>query len=342
MIELERIEFVGSGLNRPECVLCHASGRLFVSDWTGGGGVTVVEPDGRIQRILARDREQPLRPNGIALLPGGAFLLAHLGATDGGVWRLDADGRTEPVALEVDGVPLPPTNFVHYDRLGRLWITVSTRLQPRSRGYRQDGADGFIVLVDAAGARIVADDLCYTNECLVHPDGEHLYVNETFARRLSAFDIAADGRLGNKRTIAEFGAGTFPDGMTFDAEGGVWITSIVSNRILRVAADGAVDIVLEDCDPEHVAWVENAFQAGVMDRPHLDRVGGRRLRNVSSLAFGGSDLRTAYLGCLLGDAVAAFPAPVAGHPPPHWTVDLGPLAAEPGPAGALAADTNTM
>ncbi len=327
MIELDRVMFLGSGLNRPECVLCHASGRLFVSDWTDGGGVAMIAPDGRIRRILAHDREQPLRPNGIALVPGGAFLLAHLGASDGGVWRLDADGRTEPVVVEVDGGPLPPTNFVHRDRAGRLWITVSTRLQPRSLGYCSDVADGFIVLVDAAGARIVADGLGYTNECLVHPDGERLFVNETFARRLTAFDIGDDGRLFNKRTIAEFGAGTFPDGMTFDAEGGVWITSIVSNRILRVAPDGAVDIVLEDCDPEHVAWVEEAFKLGVMDRPHLDGVGGRRLRNVSSLAFGGGDLRTAYLGCLLGDAVAAFAVPVAGHPPPHWTYDLGPLAA---------------
>jgi hypothetical protein len=43
------------------------------------------------------------------------------------------------------------------------------------------------------------------------------------------------------------------------------------------------------------------------------------LQNISSLAFGGADRRTAYLGCLLGDRLACFRAPVAGHPPPHWT-----------------------
>ena len=53
MVELNEVEFVGSGLKRPECVLCHRSGRLFVSDCTGAGGVTVVETDGRIHRILA-------------------------------------------------------------------------------------------------------------------------------------------------------------------------------------------------------------------------------------------------------------------------------------------------
>ena len=59
---------------------------------------------------------------------------------------------------------------------------------------------------------------------------------------------------------------------------------------------------------------------GTLGRPHLDRAAGRVLNNISSLAFGGPDLRTAYLGCLLGDAIASFEAPVAGHPPFHWTV----------------------
>jgi sugar lactone lactonase YvrE len=328
MLDLDDLGFVGGGLSRPECVLCHRSGRLFVSDGSDGGGVTVIERDGRTRRILARDRAEPLRPNGIALLPGGAFLIAHLGQSDGGVWRLAPDGRTEPILLEVDGAPLPPTNFVHRDAAGRIWATVSTRRQPRHLGYRPDVADGFIVLLDDAGARIVADGLGYTNECLVHPDGARLYVNETFARRLTAFDIGPGGALANRRTMAQFGAGTFPDGMTFDAEGGVWITSVVSNRVIRVAPDGRQEVVLEDGDREHLAWVEQAYRTGEMARPHLDTVRSRRLRNISSLAFGGPDLRTAYLGCLLGDAVATFAAPVAGHPPPHWTVDLGPLERE--------------
>ena len=48
------------------------------------------------------------------------------------------------------------------------------------------------------------------------------------------------------------------------------------------------------------------------------RITSRVLKNVSSLAFGGADLRTAYVGCLLGDSIAVFDSPVAGHPPAHW------------------------
>ena len=329
MIEVDDLSFVGHGLNRPECVLCHASGRLFVADWSGGGGIGVIEPDGRTWKILARDRTEPLRPNGIALSPDGSFLLTHLGDDDGGVWRLHPDGRSEPVVVEVDGVPLPPSNFVLVEAGGRIWITVSTRLRPRSKGYRPGPGDGFIVLCDDQGARIVADGLGFTNECVVAPGGETLFVNETFARRLTAFDIGPRGHLSNRRTVTEFGDGTFPDGLALDVEGGLWITSIVSNRVIRVAPDGGHDVLIEDADPDHLRWVEDAYTAGGLERPHLDTMRSRRLRNISSLAFGGPDLRSAYLGCLLGDSVARFRAPVAGCAPAHWTYDLSPIVREP-------------
>jgi hypothetical protein len=133
--------------------------------------------------------------------------------------------------------------------------------------------------------------------------------------------------LGEKEVVAEFGEGSFPDGLTFDAEGGVWITSIVTNRVIRVRPDGAHEIVIEDADPAHVAWVEAAYRAGELGRPHLDRIASRRLANISSLAFGGPDLRTAYLGCLLGDSIALFDSPVAGHPPEHYHCPLDALEA---------------
>ena len=58
--------------------------------------------------------------------------------------------------------------------------------------------------------------------------------------------------------------------------------------------------------------------AGTLGRAHLDRIASRRLRNISSLAFGGPDLKTVTLGCLLGDSLACFRSPVAGLPLPHW------------------------
>jgi hypothetical protein len=98
----------------------------------------------------------------------------------------------------------------------------------------------------------------------------------------------------------------------------VWVVSIVSNRVIRVAPNGAQQVWLEDVDAEHLAWVESAYQSHGMGRPHLDGVKSAQLRNISSLAFGGGGLRTGYLGCLLGSQLATVRMPVAGHPPIHW------------------------
>ena len=221
--------------------------------------------------------------------------------------------------LAVGGQALPPTNYVVQDGDGNTWVTVSTRLVPRALGYRRSCNDGFIVCTRPDGhAFVAAEGLGYTNEVAVHPSGRWLYVNETFSRRLSRFELRSGGRLSDRQVVAEFGAGTFPDGLAFDEEGGAWVVSIVSNRLIRVAPDGTQTLWLEDADAEHLAWVEAAFEAGRMDRPHLDGIRSRVLRNISSIAFAGADRRTAVLGCLLDDRLATLKMPLAGVPPIHW------------------------
>ena len=316
-LQLADVRWTGAGLVRPECVLATASGDIYTADWRGG--VARTHADGKQSLYLGTPVDgESLKPNGIALMADGSFLLAHLGAEQGGIFRLTRDGATTPFLRTVDGVDLPPSNFVIEDSLGRIWVTVSTRLAPRSLGYRRSCHDGFVVMVDAKGARIVADGLGYANECLVDPSGHWLYVNETFSRRLSRFPIRSGGALGAKQVVAEFGVGVYPDGLAFDVEGHAWVVSIVSNSLIRVAPDGSQQAWLKDVEADHLAWVEAAFENHEMGRPHLDNVQSKVLKNISSLAFGGHDLRTGYLGCLLGDSIATVPMPVAGHPPTHW------------------------
>lgn len=316
---LDRLHWHGQGLSRPECVLATADGRLLTADWRGGVCEIGVRGGQRL-RLPRRPDGGALKPNGIALLADGSLLLAQLGDHDGGVWQLTRDDQVRPWLLEVDGLRLPPTNFVLPTADGGAYVTVSTRREPRALGYRPGEGDGFIVQVTAAGrAGIVADGLGYTNEVALHPSGDWLYVNETFARRLSRFPRRDDGTLGPRETVTSFGAGTFPDGLAFDVEGHAWVVSIVSNRLIRVAPDGAQTLVLEDADPGHLTWVEAAYLDGTMGREHLDRPAGRVLKNISSIAFAGPDRRTAVLGCLQGDALAALRLPVAGALPLHWS-----------------------
>ena len=116
----------------------------------------------------------------------------------------------------------------------------------------------------------------------------------------------------------------------------------VEKESLRVTPDGRQKMMLEDADAGHLDAVEQAYAAGRLGRPHLDTVRSTLLRNISSLAFGGPDLTTAWLGCLLGDSLLSFRSPVAGAPPVHWSHPLGPLAshaaAGPFPANGASAE----
>lgn len=305
-LSLDSISWIGRGLVRPECVVVGPDGTLYTADWRGGvasialdGGVTLLKAD-------VGDGGPLLQPNGIARLPDGSFLLADLSEARAGVWHLALDGHATPFLSSVNGVPVPPANFVLADAEGRVWVTFSTRVSPRALDYRPDASSGFIVLVDNGRARIVADELGYANECRLSPDGRHLYVNETFGRRTTRFRVASGNALVERETVATYGPGTFPDGLDFDRHGRLWVTSIVSNRVLYLGTDGTPQTILEDAEAAHLAEVELAFQSGVMGRAQLDTVHSSTLHSVSSIAFDGD---RAYLGCLLGDRIATFALP---------------------------------
>jgi sugar lactone lactonase YvrE len=306
----------GTGLSRPECVIATRSGDVFVPEWPGG--VTVVHSDGRTHTWRAVSPAVDLRPNGIAVESDGSFLIANLG-DDGGVWRLDRSGLLSPVLTEVDGVPLPPANFVTIDEQDRIWISVSTRLVPRQQAWRADVADGFVVLIDAAGPRIVADGLRYTNEVRPDPTGKWLYVVETFGRRVRRFPLRAQVTLGAAETVFSMGRGFFPDGFAFDEEGGLWVTSLVSNRLVRLHRD-RIETVLEDANTGFGDRVEHAFASRAMAAEHLGRIPETLLQQLTSVAFGGPDRRTVYLGSLHASCLYRFRANVSGATLPHWSL----------------------
>jgi sugar lactone lactonase YvrE len=99
---------------------------------------------------------------------------------------------------------------------------------------------GIIALIKPDGAvRKVADDIAFPNGMVVTPDNSTLIIAESFARTLTAFDIASDGSLSNRRVwAAEIGA----DGICLDAEGAIWSPQIAAGRpeVVRVRAGGQV------------------------------------------------------------------------------------------------------
>lgn len=282
--------FIASGLKRPECVLAGASGTVYTSH--ADGGVVRIAPDGT-QTLIGKVDGEPgrFKTNGFVLRRDGTIISANLGSEGG----LSTDGAILPFLTEVDGTRLSAVNFVWQDHLERLWFCVST-FRARDLPYDPLGRDGIIGLIDGTGARVVAGDFVFTNECRLSPAGDTLYVNETFSRNTLRFDVSGDGRLSNRSVFAEYAPGTYPDGMALDAEGGVWVISVVSNRIYRVTPDGRPTLLFEDCDSDHLAEVGRRYDQGILKADLIYQPRSQTLSNTSSLAFGGPDLRTAYLG----------------------------------------------
>ena len=101
-------------------------------------------------------------------------------------------------------------------------------------------APGVITLVTPDGmAGQVADGLAFPNGTLITPDNTTLIVGEWYANRLTAFDIAPDGGLSNRRVWAELGDGV-PDGICLDAEGAVWYPDVPNKHCVRVREGGDV------------------------------------------------------------------------------------------------------
>lgn len=303
----------GSGLNRPECVLAARDGSLYTGDWTLG--IARTAPDGTTGPAVEADLiGQGFRPNGIALTSEGDFLFANLGR-GGGVWRVGQSGEARPFATELDGRRIPHANFVLVDG-DRIWITISATTRNHQH-YTAEEKSGQILLVQDGKVTVAADGLNWTNELRISPDGKYLFVNETFACRTTRYDVAADGVLTNPFRLT-FPGGTFPDGMAFDAEGALWIICVVSNRLIRIAPDLTWTVVFEDIAPSALETIASAHANGCLTFDQIARSRGSRVSNLSSVAFGGPDLKTLYLGGLGIGAVQVLRSPVAGMPMEHW------------------------
>lgn len=255
--------------------------------------------------------------------------MAHLGDSDGGIYRMHANGDVELVVRTAGGELLPPTNFVIQDSQGRIWLTVSTRKTPRSADYRASANTGFIAVAEAGhdDARIVADGLGYTNECVIDEARGYVWVNETFGRKLTRFTLKTTGRveLLDKRCVHRFGAGSYPDGLALDEAGFLWVTSILSNRILRISAEGTLQMMFEDAEEAHLQRTEEAYERDTLGREHLDIACSEMMQNISNLAFGGPTRKRMYIGNLLGDSLPYFDTEFTGVAMPHWDVSLGEL-----------------
>ncbi len=321
------ITSTGRDLQRPECVLAEPDGTLWSAD--ARGGVMRIDRDGS-QTLIAQEVVEPggdadsvsryildgTLPNGLAFDSNGDFIIANFG-TDA-VERMTRDGVSETLLETLDGRPLGKANFALTDSRGRIWITVHTRSDPWLISVNEKLPDGYIILIDEHGARIAADGFVGTNEIRFDAAEEWLYVVESNARHISRLRVDDDGTLRDREIYGPADLGGIPDGIAFDVAGNLWITLVNGDRLIALTPELEVLTLLDDGNPEGVAAFDEAYFAGTMTPEVLGAGRGTLAPLMASVTFGGPDLRTVYLGSLMGTTLPSFRSPVAGLPMAHW------------------------
>jgi sugar lactone lactonase YvrE len=202
-------------------------GRLWFSDMHDRR-VLAVDMNGRAETIV----EVAQQPSGLGWLPDGRLLVVSM--VDRRLLRLDEGGLTE--VADLSPYATFHCNDMVVDRYGRAYVG-NFGWDIHSGG---SPANASLVLVTPQGeVRVVAEDLRFPNGTVITPDDATLIVAESFAACLTAFDVASDGSLSNRREWARLD-GVVPDGICLDAEGAIWVASPVSARVLRVRRGGEV------------------------------------------------------------------------------------------------------
>ncbi len=201
--------------------------RLWFSDW-GKPEVLAVDLEGNSEIIV----KAPSFPCCVDWLPDGRLLL--VAARDGLLLRREPDGSFVTHGDLSGLAALPPGNELVVDGRGNAYVN--------GAGFDMmagaDFAPGHIALVTPDGsARMVADGIAFPNGMLVTPDNSTLIVADSYGKCLTAFDIAPDGSLANRRVWADLGDGV-PDGICIDAEGAVWYADVPNKRCVRVREGG--------------------------------------------------------------------------------------------------------
>ncbi len=323
------LQFIGNDLQRPECILAERNGTLWAAD--ARGGVMKITPQGEqtliTQKVDSRFGEaadmaerytQGTLPNGLAFAPNGDILIANFG-TDA-LEIMTREGQTKTLYDTIDGKPIGKVNFVLRDSRNRIWLTVSTKIKNWMQAVDPVTADGYIALADDQGIRIVADGFQFTNEIRFDAREEFLYIVETTGRHISRMRVTPDGTLKDREIFgpSDLGPGGFPDGIAFDSFGNLWSTLVFSEKLVALTPQGDLEILFDDGDPATIAELDRHFFAGTTEPQHMTACKSAVTPWMASVTFGGPDLRTVYIGTLMGTTIPYFRSPVAGLPMVHW------------------------
>ena len=221
----------------------HGEGPVWSPGWGGlrlvdmlAGDVLTLRDDGSVERRHVGEIAAAVRPR----TSGGAVI-----AVQRGFLLEEADGSLSS--------------------LGDLWEDESVRMNEGacdpdgrfycgSMAYDQTPGAGTLYRLDPdRSVHVVLTDVTISNGLEWSPDASVAYYNDTPTHRISVFDQDPVGGITGRRTFVDLGDEGNPDGLTVDAEGGVWTALYGQGKVHRYAPDGTLDHVVEVPTPQVTA-----------------------------------------------------------------------------------------
>lgn len=221
------MEIIATGLSFPEGPRWR-DGKLYFSDFYHQA-VYAMDSAGTLEVVA----EVPTQPSGLGWTPDGRLMIVSM--LDRRLLRQQADG-TLAVHADLGAIATWHCNDMVVDSQGRAYVG---NFGWDYQGPGEPLAARLALVEPDGGVRVAASDLLFPNGSVITPDGSTLVIAETFANRLTAFDIDDAGDLSGRRVWADL-AGRYPDGICMDAEGAVWVADAGGGSVLRVMEGGQI------------------------------------------------------------------------------------------------------
>ncbi len=269
-METHAARIVREGLSFGEVPRWH-NGRLWYSDFYRHGIYSMdVAGDERLEHLVLA------QPSGLGWLPGGDLLCVSM--TDYKVLRFSGDHPSEFCDISnycgfwANDMVTSASGISYVGNFGFDLHAMLRDVGAVGMSQNRPPTTNVVVISPEGDVLQVVPDLDFPNGTVITPDGATLIVGETLSCRLSAFDIASDGTLLNRRVWAQLEA-VYTDGMCLDDDGQIWLANAVAPQCLRVKEGGEITGVVTTTQVSFACMLggEDRRSLYIMTAPTSDR-----------------------------------------------------------------------
>ncbi len=271
-IPIEKFEIFATAIDHPECIAFDRHGDL----WAGGEGGQIyrIAPDGKWQLVTNLGSFCA----GLAFSPQEELFVCNPAQ---GIVKVSQSGEWSVFASHVGEQKIICANYGLFDSAGNYYVTDSGNWK-KNNGYLLRFPAG------SSNGEILAGPIGYTNGLALSADEKSLFMVESNTDRVLRFEIKADGRVSAPEVYAEQ-CGRFPDGLTLDAEGNLYVCCYASDEIWRISPSREKTLF---------AWDRWAIHLG----------------SPTNMAFGGKDLDELYCANLARTTITRVKIGRKGQP----------------------------